>query len=117
MVLISMVMVSAYSDGYVSHLFGQILLFFGGPVLGKLLAGEEGLGGVYKLRPCDGDCTFVCFVGSSGSEGGSGVNEGGLDCVRESRPCEGYPGYPGSWAAVSDFYVGDVRKVCVAGVG
>ena len=77
MILISMDMVSAYSDDPVSHLFWPILLFCG-PILGELLAGGEGLGGVCKLGPCDGGRTFVGFVGGSDSEGGLGVDEGGL---------------------------------------
>ena len=78
MALVSMVLTLACPDGPLSQLPGPILVFFGGPVLGKLLPGGEGLGGVCKLGPCDGGRTFVGFVGGSDSEGGLGVDEGGL---------------------------------------
>ena len=49
-------MISAYSDGPVSQLFGPVILFFGRPVMGKLLVGGESLGSVCKLGPYDGCC-------------------------------------------------------------
>ena len=88
MAIVSMVMTSACPDDSFSQLLGPILLFFGGPVLGELLAGGEGLGGVCKSGPCDGDHTFVGFVGGCNDEGGLVVCEGGLGSVRKSRPCD-----------------------------
>ena len=58
--------------------------------MGELLAGGDGLDGVCKPGPYDGDRTLVGFMGGSNAEGGLVIDDGGLGSVCKFRPCEGF---------------------------